>query len=114
MDFGRLWHRLSRSRFALHALGAEGGPFLQQLADLGVTLLLFTIGLKLRPRSLLAAEVWDTASAHMSLSVLLVMGLLMLLGLTGIGLFAILDWQSAALIGFALSLSSTVFAIKIL
>ena len=35
--------------FALHALGAEGGPLLQQLADLGVTLLLFTIGLKLRP-----------------------------------------------------------------
>ncbi|MEH6473348.1 MAG: cation:proton antiporter [Halopseudomonas sp.] len=100
--------------FILHALGAEGGPFLQQLADLGVTLLLFTIGLKLRPRSLLAAEVWGTASAHMSLSILLVMGLLMLLGLTGMGLFAILDWQSAAVIGFALSFSSTVFAIKTL
>ncbi len=100
--------------FALHAMGAEGGPLLQQLADLGVTLLLFTIGLKLRPRSLLAIEVWGSATAHMTISVLLVAGLLVLLGLTGLGLFAILDWRAAAVIAFALSFSSTVFAIKIL
>ncbi|MFT6914104.1 MAG: glutathione-regulated potassium-efflux system ancillary protein KefC [Motiliproteus sp.] len=100
--------------FALHALGAEGGPLLQQLADLGVTLLLFTIGLKLRPGSLFAVEVWGSAAAHMALSVLLAVGLLLLLGVTGLGLFALLDWQAAAVIGFALSFSSTVFAIKIL
>ncbi len=100
--------------FALHALGAEGGPLLQQIADLGVTLLLFTIGLKLRPRSLLAPEVWGSASAHMTLSVVLVTGLLALLGLTGLSLFSILDWRAAAVIAFALSFSSTVFAIKIL
>ncbi|MFT5720244.1 MAG: glutathione-regulated potassium-efflux system ancillary protein KefC [Motiliproteus sp.] len=100
--------------FALHALGAEGGPLLQQLADLGVTLLLFTIGLKLRPSSLLAVEVWGSAAAHMALSVSLVAGLLLLLGMTGLGVFALLDWHAAAVIGFALSFSSTVFAIKIL
>jgi predicted Kef-type K+ transport protein len=100
--------------FALHALGAEGGPLLQQLADLGVTLLLFTIGLKLRPRSLLATEVWGSASAHMLISVLLVAGLLISLGMVGLGSFAMLDWRAAAVIGFALSFSSTVFAIKIL
>ncbi|MEH6824814.1 MAG: cation:proton antiporter [Motiliproteus sp.] len=100
--------------FALHALGAEGGPLLQQLADLGVTLLLFTIGLKLRPRSLLAAEVWGSASVHMLLSVLLAAGLLISLGAAGLASFALLDWRAAAVIGFALSFSSTVFAIKIL
>lgn len=100
--------------FALHTLGAEGGSLLQQLADLGVTLLLFTIGLKLRPRGLFAVEVWGTAAAHMMLSVLLVAGLLLLLGVAGLGVFALLDWQAAAVIGFALSFSSTVFAIKIL
>lgn len=42
--------------FALHALGVEGGPVLDKFADLGVTLLLFTIGLKLRLRSLLAQK----------------------------------------------------------
>tara|TARA_R110002094_G_scaffold91759_5_gene93877 strand:- start:32 stop:1702 length:1671 start_codon:yes stop_codon:yes gene_type:complete len=100
--------------FALHALGAEGGPLLQQLADLGVTLLLFTIGLKLRPRSLFAIEVWGSAAAHMTLSVLFVAGLFLLLGVAGLGIYALLDWQAAAVIGFALSFSSTVFAIKIL
>ena len=100
--------------FALHALGAEGGSLLQQLADLGVTLLLFTIGLKLRPRSLLAVEVWGSATVHMMLSALLVAGLLMLLSISGLGLFSIIDWRAAAVIGFALSFSSTVFAIKIL
>ncbi|MBL0712561.1 MAG: cation:proton antiporter [Desulfosarcina sp.] len=37
--------------FVLNALGAEGGTFLQEIADLGVTLLLFCIGLKLRVKS---------------------------------------------------------------
>ena len=39
--------------FGLHALGVEPNPSLQSLADLGVTLLLFTIGLKINIRSLL-------------------------------------------------------------
>jgi predicted Kef-type K+ transport protein len=34
--------------FVLNAAGAEGGNFLRITADLGVTLMLFTIGLKLR------------------------------------------------------------------
>lgn len=100
--------------FVLHAVGAEGGPLLEQLAELGVTLLLFTIGLKLRPRSLLAGSIWGSAAAHASLSLVLVAGLLLLLGLAGLGLFEVLDWRAAAVIAFALSFSSTVFAIKIL
>ncbi len=100
--------------FALHALGIDGGPALQKFADLGVTLLLFTIGLKLRLRSLLAPEVWATASAHMTLIVLSFGGLLLLPGLAGFVWLGSLDWKAAAVIAFALSFSSTVFAVKIL
>lgn len=100
--------------FALHALGIDGGPALQKFADLGVTLLLFTIGLKLRLRNLLAPEVWATASVHMTLLVVLIGGLLLLPGLAGFVWLGSLDWQAAAVIAFALSFSSTVFAVKIL
>ncbi len=100
--------------FALHAMGIEGGAELQKFADLGVTLLLFTIGLKLRLRNLLAPEVWGTAGAHMVITVGLVCGLLLLPGLAGFAWLGVLDWQAAAVVAFALSFSSTVFAVKIL
>ncbi len=100
--------------FALHALEIEGGPALQKFADVGVTLLLFTIGLKLRLRNLLAPEVWATASVHMALMIVLIAGLLLLPGLAGFVWLGALDWQAAAVIAFALSFSSTVFAVKIL
>ncbi|HBE91290.1 MAG TPA: potassium transporter Kef, partial [Gammaproteobacteria bacterium] len=51
--------------FVLAAMGVTLDDTLRNFADLGVTLLLFTIGLKLRPASLLKAEVWATASLHM-------------------------------------------------
>jgi len=38
--------------FALKALGAEGDEFLNVMADLGITLLLFSIGLKLKLKAL--------------------------------------------------------------
>lgn len=100
--------------FVLNAAGAQGGEFLRGAADLGVTLLLFTIGLKLRLRSLARPEVWAVASVHMLLVTLLLGGLLLLLGMTGLPLLADIDRDSALLIGFALSFSSTVFAVKIL
>ncbi len=100
--------------FALHALGIEGGPALEKFANLGVTLLLFTIGLKLRLRNLLAPEVWGTASVHMTLLIIVISGLLLIPGLIGLAWLGSLDWQAAAVIAFALSFSSTVFAVKIL
>ena len=100
--------------FALHALGIEGGTTLQKFADLGVTLLLFTIGLKLRLRNLLAPEVWGTATAHMAMIVIVISGLLLIPGLVGFAWFGALDWKAAAVVAFALSFSSTVFAVKIL
>ena len=99
--------------FVLAAMGVTLDDTLRNFADLGVTLLLFTIGLKLRPASLLKAEVWATASLHMIVTVL-AFGLgIMLLASTGLSYFAGLGvWQSL-LIAFALSFSSTVFAVKV-
>jgi len=100
--------------FALNFLGAEGGAFLREMADLGVTLLLFSIGLKLRIRQLAGGEVWGVATLHMLAITLLSTILLLALSALELPLFVELTWQTALLIGFALSFSSTVFAVKLL
>jgi len=100
--------------FALNALGFESTPALETISNLGVTLLLFTIGLKLDIRTLLRAEVWATASLHIVGSTLLFTGVLFLLKLLGLALASNLDWTLMLLLGFALSFSSTVFAVKVL
>ena len=99
--------------FVLASFGVTMDATLQHFADLGVTLLLFTIGLKLQPATLLKKEVWATASVHMLVTVL-AFGLgILLLASTGLSYFAGLTvWQSL-LIAFALSFSSTVFAVKV-
>ncbi|WP_222844676.1 cation:proton antiporter [Saccharomonospora sp. CUA-673] len=100
--------------FGLNAAGVEEMPGLQTLADLGVTLLLFGIGLKLDLRSLVKPRVWATAVAHMGFSVLI--GLAALLAITPLGftLVAETDLGDLAIVALALSFSSTVFVIKIL
>ncbi len=100
--------------FGLHALGVQPDASLQTLSDLGITLLLFTIGLKLNIRSLFKTEIWGGASGHMLVIVLLTTLNSLILGYLGLKYFTDLNWQSAALIGFAVSFSSTVCAIKIL
>ncbi len=100
--------------FVLNPMGAQGGDLLDRLKDTGVTLLLFTIGLKLRISSLLRSEVWAGATLHMILTVLGFGALLAGLAAAGIGIFAGLDLARCALLAFALSFSSTVFAVKIL
>ncbi len=100
--------------FILNGLGAEGGEFLSSIADLGITLLLFTIGLKLQVKSLARPEVWGVASIHMAGVTLLLSGIVFLIAQFNLSLLNELDFQAALLIGFVLSFSSTVFAIKIL
>ncbi len=100
--------------FAFGAMGAENTPLLSELADLGITLLLFTIGLKLRVSSLLKAEIWGVASLHMLITVIVFSAILLGLGAIGMSLFTQLDLQTAAIVAFALSFSSTVFAVKTL
>ncbi len=100
--------------FALSTQGYTSGPTIQNLADIGVTILLFTIGLKLKLRSLLRPEVWAGASLHMLIIVGLFTAGFMGLSAAGLSMFSELDIKTAALVAFALSFSSTVFAVKIL
>jgi predicted Kef-type K+ transport protein len=96
--------------FVLKAAGYSSTPELETVADLGVTLLLFSIGLKLRVGSLLRPAVWAGASLHMLLTVALFGALLCVIGF---GIIGELDLATAGLIAFALSFSSTVFAVKV-
>lgn len=100
--------------FVLNALGFKGGGTLQLVADLGVTLLLFSIGLKLDLKSLVRPEVWAGASLHMAITVAVFAAAVFGLGMAGLSLFADLGLAEALLVAFALSFSSTVFAVKIL
>lgn len=93
---------------------AYGGLALDVVADLGVMLLLFTIGLKLDLKSLLSKEIWLTTSLHMIISVLALGSLVFIIGWLGVYSSTELSLQSSMLIGFALSFSSTVFAVKVL
>jgi predicted Kef-type K+ transport protein len=99
--------------FVLHELGATEGILLSQLAEMGVTLLLFSIGLKLRPAELLETKVWGTTLVHMLLMILAFAPLLLLAMLVLPG-ESTLNLQQAVLLAFALSFSSTVFAIQVL
>lgn len=100
--------------FLLNLYGISITPGLQEIADLGVTLMLFTIGLKLNIRDLLKPEIWAGTLSNMGLWILLFTGLVLFLGLLSAPFFSDLSWQSAALLAFALSFSSTVCVIKML
>ncbi|WP_147820060.1 cation:proton antiporter family protein [Salidesulfovibrio onnuriiensis] len=100
--------------FVLQAMGVEGGPTLERLADIGVQLMLFGIGLKLKVRSLLRPEVWATTVIHMAASIAFFAALFLWLSRAGGGPFAGLGVGQSLLLGFALSFSSTVFVVKIL
>lgn len=100
--------------FALNALGVENSEALDHIADFGVLLLLFTIGLKLKIKNLLKPEIWAGSSLHMLITTLMFGLLILLLGLFGFSKFTELSIQTSFLIAFALSFSSTIFAVKIL
>lgn len=100
--------------FIMNRMGVEMNQALSTVADLGITLLLFTIGLKLDFKSLTRAHIWGVTSLHILLVVCLVGVLILLLSVVGLNMFAGLDWSTAALLAFALSFSSTVFAVKVL
>lgn len=98
--------------FVLHEMGTTSGPLLEEIADIGITLLLFSIGLKLQPRNLLQTKVWGSTCIHMmimlgTITPLLMVATHLLPGLT-------LPLNKALLIAFALSFSSTVFAIQVM
>lgn len=100
--------------FVLSAIGMQSGDTLKAVADIGVTLLLFSIGLKLKVRELLRPEIWAVSMLHMSVTVIAFGSLVFALSYSGLQLFTGLSVVDAALVAFALSFSSTVFAVKVL
>ena len=100
--------------FILNFMGYESNATLQALADLGITLMLFTIGLKLNIRDLYKREVLLGSTVHMASWVAICASCFFGLGVIGLGLFAQFDLKTSALVAFALSFSSTVCVVKIL
>lgn len=100
--------------FALNFLGYQADDSLTVLSNLGITLMLFTIGLKLNVKSLFKSEVWLTSSLHTVVWIIITVIVIKLFTLASISYFAELDLLTAVLVAFALSFSSTVCVIKLL
>ncbi|WKZ11609.1 MAG: cation:proton antiporter [Gammaproteobacteria bacterium] len=92
--------------FLLKGFGFESVPEIAEIGEVGVWLLLFTVGLKLRLRSLIRPEVWGTAVLHLVVSG----GIAALLVRTQVDL----SWTAAWMLGAAFAFSSTVFAAIVL
>jgi len=91
---------------ALHWVGFKANHNLVEISHAGVLLLLFTVGLKLRWRSLVRREVLGGGGLHLA-----IFGLLATAVLLGIGTIGFLP---ATVLGVGIALSSTVFAVKAL
>lgn len=100
--------------FVLNIAGIESGSFLDIISSLGVTLLLFTIGLKLKLKDLLRPEVGGGAIIQMLITSIVFAAILLLFAIKGSGIFKNFSLTQALLIAFSLSFSSTVFAVKVL
>ncbi len=92
--------------FVLNALGQRGSELLDQIAHAGVLLLLFSVGLKLRLKSLIRPDVWGGGGLHLAVS-----GVALGLGLWGV---SALSLGQALLLAATLGFSSTVLAAKVL
>jgi predicted Kef-type K+ transport protein len=100
--------------FVLAGFGQETTPLIELIADWGILLLLFGIGLKLRVRSLARPEVWGVAGIHMVVATGFLGLLFLVLGVFDLPLVGGIGAGEAALVGFAFSFSSTVFAVQAL
>lgn len=98
--------------FIASHFGLGDPALIAPIADFGVLLLLFTIGLKLKIKSLLAPQVWAVGGLHMlivvPLTAIVIIGAGMIFPAINLG-----DHQAAWMLAFALSFSSTVFAVKV-
>ncbi len=100
--------------FVLNTQDNVDTELFQKLADIGITLLLFTVGLKINIKNLLQPQVWAVTVTHMSITTLLFGFTLYGLTLLGLSHLLLMDLKSSFVIAFALSFSSTVFVVKAL
>jgi len=91
--------------YVLHVAGIESAHTLTHIADIGIELLLFTVGLKIKLNSLLRREVISVGGLH----------LLVVTAISALG-FLLLGEQTLGglVLGTSLAFSSTVLAIKVL
>jgi predicted Kef-type K+ transport protein len=92
--------------FLLNGLGVAPEPALERIGEIGVWLLLFSVGLKVRVRSLVRPEAWATALLHFALAG----GCAALLVRAGTDL----GWAAAWMLGASFAFSSTVLAAIVL
>jgi len=91
--------------YVLHGMEIAALPNMAHLADIGIELLLFSVGLKLKPSSLLRSEVLSVGGSH----------LLLVTGTSALVFLAVGEHISGGLVlGASLAFSSTVLAIKVL
>lgn len=89
-----------------HGLGfAEGGPEIETLADIGIVLLLFTIGLEFSLKRLLEVRRFFFIGGTLQLVLTTLFG-------TSMALFFNLPWRESLLYGLLLSMSSTAIVLK--
>ncbi|NOX07951.1 MAG: cation:proton antiporter [Gammaproteobacteria bacterium] len=98
--------------FLLNYMGIASGETLHKLADLGITLLLFTVGLKLNLKVLIRPQVWAVTALHIAIIIALFGTAIFVLALMNAPLFSGLDLRLSLMLAFALSFSSTVFVVK--
>lgn len=97
--------------FAISAIGLDTIPFVDNMAELGVTTLLFTIGLKLNPRDIAGPRVIGSATGHAIANTAIFAVIFGLASFLPIAELHGLSLKSLIFIGIATSFSSTVFVI---
>ena len=85
--------------FFLNFMGYDAGDMLHKLADVGILLLLFSIGLKVQVKKLMRPQVWATACIHMGITTVVLGGVVFALGLVGLPYFYRLNPGQSFLFG---------------
>ncbi|MDO4664688.1 MAG: cation:proton antiporter [Actinomycetaceae bacterium] len=100
--------------YVLFSFGMRTTEGLEMVSGLGVTALLFTIGLQLDLKQLTTPLVAGVGFLHMGAWTLVSAGMLMVLKASGWTLLTSLNFSTALVIGLALAFSSTVYVVKLL
>ena len=74
----------------------EGSEAMEVAADIGVMLLLFTIGLKLNIKDLFEKVIWMGTSLHMLITTTIMGGLVFLISVSGLQFFTQVDLTSSS------------------
>ncbi|WP_047240676.1 cation:proton antiporter family protein [Corynebacterium epidermidicanis] len=100
--------------FAISALGLDHIPAIDIFAELGVTVLLFTIGLKLNPRDIARPRVVGSALGQAFANTVIFTVVFSLIGLLPLAGLAGLEFKALIYLGMATAFSSTVFVMSLL